>query len=225
MRADALWIIFSFSFLLALSGAIMPGPLFTYTIARTMQTRRNGFFVGAWVTAGHAALEILIILGLVIGVVEFLKVPLVIKIIAVAGALLLGYMGVGLIREALRKGSADPFAAGRDSGVGVVGRMSPVLAGVLVSMSNPYWWVWWVTVGSASLMRFGVSLANWQGLAAFFLGHEAADLGWYVVVSTLTHFGRRTLSGNLYRAVLAVCGVVIIGFGGYLVATLFLKGS
>jgi threonine/homoserine/homoserine lactone efflux protein len=226
MQPDALWILFSLSFVMALSGALMPGPLLTYTIARTVQTPRNGYLVGAWVIAGHAALEVLILLGLVVGIVEFLRMPLVIRIIGVLGGLLLGYMGVGLIREALARGSSGPFApAEAGAGEPASRRMHPVLAGILVSMSNPYWWVWWVTVGSASLMRFGVTLQKWQGLAAFFFGHEAADLAWYFAVSTLTHFGRRTLSKGLYKAVLGVCGVVIIGFGIYLGLSLFLRGT
>jgi threonine/homoserine/homoserine lactone efflux protein len=224
MQPQTLWILFSLSFVLALSGAIMPGPLLTYTIARTVQTRRNGFLVGAHVIAGHAALEMLLLVGLVVGVAEFLKAPAVIRVIGVLGGLLLGYMGIGLIREALHRGTADPFSpAGGSSSLS--GGMHPVLAGIIVSMSNPYWWVWWVTVGSASLLRFGVTLQKWQGLAAFFLGHEAADLAWYFSISTLTHFGRRTLSERLYRIVLAACGAVIIGFGAYLGVSLFVKGA
>jgi threonine/homoserine/homoserine lactone efflux protein len=210
---------------MALSGAIMPGPLFTYTIARTIQTRRNGFLVGPRVIAGHAAIEAIILFGLAFGVAEFLKTPVVIQVIGVLGGLLLGYMGIGLIREAFRKKPSDNLYAedgAKDAGP-FTGRMSPVLAGALVSMSNPYWWVWWVTVGAATLMRFGVTIQAWQGLVAFFLGHEAADLAWYSAVSTLTHFGRKSLSTRVYNVILVVCGVFIIGFGAYLGASLFIR--
>jgi threonine/homoserine/homoserine lactone efflux protein len=222
MPASALWILFSLSFVMALSGALMPGPLLTYTIARTVQTPRRGFLVGAWVIAGHAALEVLIVLGLVFGVMEFLRSPLAIRIIGVLGGLLLLYMGAGLIRQAVRPRGGNPLAAAADGGASLVARMHPVLAGVLVSMSNPYWWVWWITVGSASLMRFGVTLEKWQGLIAFFVGHEAADLAWYTAISAVTHFGKKAISPGIYRAVLALCGVVIVGFGLYLGLSLFL---
>src|SRR5512137_2538377 len=114
MTAAALWIAFSVSFVMALSGALMPGPLLTYTIARTMQTPRRGYLVGAWVIAGHALLEGALVTALALGVAEFLRVPLARRIIGTVGALFLAYMGVGLVREALakrRRGNA-PAAPG-----------------------------------------------------------------------------------------------------------------
>jgi hypothetical protein len=51
---------------------------------------------------------------------------------------------------------------------------------------------------------------------AFFLGHEAGDLIWYLVVSTLAYFGLRHLKRNLYYGILALCGLFMIAFGFYL---------
>jgi threonine/homoserine/homoserine lactone efflux protein len=217
MTFSTLWIVFSLSFVLALSGALMPGPLLTYTIARTMQSWRGGWLTGARVTAGHAALEGLLLCGLVLGVVEFLRAPLAAKIIGIVGAVLLAYMGVGLIREVVR-GNALPLSAGDTDGRQgtLASRMSPVLAGALVSMSNPYWWIWWVTIGSAFLVRFDITLGRWQAILAFFLGHELGDLGWYMAVSTLLHLGKRAVPRAVIGGLLAVCGVAIIGFGAYL---------
>ncbi len=225
MQPATLWIVLSVSFVMALSGALMPGPLLTYTIARTMQTPRRGYLVGAWVIAGHALLEAALVTGLALGVAQFLRVPLARRIIGTVGALFLGYMGVGLVLEAVRaRRRADPAAAAAVQPVQPVqpvqsspaARMHPVLAGVLVSLSNPYWWVWWVTVGAATLIRFDASLANWWVLLAFFVGHEAGDLAWYLLVSTAVHVGRRSLSGRVVDVLLAGCGVFLVGFGAYL---------
>jgi threonine/homoserine/homoserine lactone efflux protein len=226
MQPATTWIVLSVSFVMALSGALMPGPLLTYTIARTMQTPRRGYLVGAWVIAGHALLEAALVTGLVLGAAEFLRVPLARKIIGTVGALFLGYMGVGLVREALRNRrttAAEEDAATRPASAGPAARMHPVLAGVLVSLSNPYWWVWWVTVGSATLIRFDASLANWWVLVAFFAGHEAGDLAWYLVVSTAVHVGRRSLSGRVIDVLLAACGVFLVGFGAYLGISQYVK--
>jgi threonine/homoserine/homoserine lactone efflux protein len=228
MSFAALWMIFSLSFLLSLSGALMPGPLLTYTIARTLRTGRGGWLIGARVIAGHAALESVLLCGLVLGVVGFLRAPISARIIGVGGAALLLYMGVGLIRETFRGKGIDLSPA--DSGTGhaaargksLAGRMDPVAAGVLVSMGNPYWWIWWVTVGAAFLLRFDITMARWPALVAFFLGHELGDLGWYSAVSTLLHLGRRRISPGVTTAILAVCGVAIIGFGAYLGISPFL---
>jgi threonine/homoserine/homoserine lactone efflux protein len=221
-----LWIIFSLSFVMSLSGALMPGPLLTYTIARTLRSAHGGWLTGPRVIAGHAALEGILLCGLVLGVVEFLRAPLAAKIIGVAGAMLLLYMGVGLILETLRGRGIDissPDAREDPPAAGVIGRMHPVLAGALVSMGNPYWWIWWVTIGSAFLLRFDISLSRWQGLAAFFLGHEAGDLGWYTLVSAVLHFGRKGIPRAAGAVILGICGVVIIGFAFYLGISPFLS--
>lgn len=230
MQPATPWIVLSVSFVMALSGALMPGPLLTYTIARTMQTRRRGFLVGAWVIAGHALLEGALVTALALGVAEFLRVPLARKVIGTVGAVFLAYMGVGLVREAVRGlrsgGPGRPAATQEEprAAPGSATRMHPVIAGALVSLSNPYWWVWWVTVGSATMMRFDASLANWWVLLAFFAGHEAGDLAWYVAVSTAVHVGRRSLSGRVVAVLLGACGVFLVGFGAYLGISQYLKG-
>ncbi len=242
MTAQTAWALGSVSFVMALGGAVVPGPLFTYTIARTVKTPARGFMTGPLVIAGHAALELVILCGLVFGVTEFLKQPVVIKVIGVAGALLLGWMGIGLLREVFRSRASRPPATGapaetpaaedappaaaapdaKAAATSLMSRLHPVLAGVLMSMSNPWWWVWWITVGPATLMRFDVSISAWQGVLVFFIGHELGDLGWYSLVSLLAHFGRRVLTGWLYTAILAVCGIAIICFGVYLGVSPFL---
>jgi threonine/homoserine/homoserine lactone efflux protein len=228
MSIGALWVIFSLSFLLSLSGALMPGPLLTYTIVRTLRTADRGWLIGARVIAGHAALESVLICGLVLGVVGFLRAPAAARIIGVGGAALLLFMGIGLLRETVRGRGIDLTAGDSPSGreaagkTSLAGRMDPVVAGALVSMGNPYWWIWWVTVGAAFLLRFDITLARWPALAAFFLGHELGDLGWYSAVSVLLHLGRRSIPPGLTTGILAVCGVAIIGFGAWLGISPFL---
>jgi threonine/homoserine/homoserine lactone efflux protein len=215
---SSLWAILTGSFVMALSGALMPGPLFAYTVARTAQTRKNGFLVGPIAIAGHAALEALVLLALVLGVTELLNSPVPIKIIGVLGGMLLAYMGIGLLREARLK-DGDPIPAGSS----LVGRLPPFFAGIILSMGNPYWWVWWAMAGSATLIGFGVTLQAWQGVLAFYIGHEAGDLAWYSAVSALTHFGRGILSRGFYRILLGTCGAALIVLAVFLGISPFLK--
>jgi threonine/homoserine/homoserine lactone efflux protein len=221
MTIAGLWVIFSLSFVMSLSGALMPGPMLTYTIARTVQSGPHGWLLGPRVVIGHAALEALLLLGLALGVVEFLHAPLAVKIIGVAGAVLLAWMGVGLIREAAKGRTLD---LGSSSGQtrSAIGRLNPTLAGTIVSLSNPYFWIWWITIGSAFLVRFGVTIQQWQGLLAFYLGHELGDFGWYTAVSSALHLGRRSIPRGVTAVILGACGVIIIGFGAYLGMSPFL---
>jgi threonine/homoserine/homoserine lactone efflux protein len=215
----ALWLVFSLSFVVALSGALMPGPLLTYTVARTVRTPRRGWLTGALVIAGHAALEGAIVCGLLFGVLEFLRAPLAVRIIGTVGGLFLVWSGVTMLVSLLRGRRTPPDATGASGAPAALSpleRLGPVAGGALVSMANPYWWVWWVTVGAASMLRFGVSFERWPALAAFYLGHEAGDLAWYLSVSTLVHLGRRGIPPVVYDVLLGVCAVAVIGFGGYL---------
>jgi len=217
-----LWLIFSLSFAMSLSGALMPGPMLTYTIAGTVTAGPRGWLLGPRVVIGHAVLEALLLFGLVLGMVEFLHAPLAAKIIGVVGALLLAWMGIGLIREAVHCRALN-FQAGVQSAGSAANRIHPAVAGMLVSLSNPYFWVWWITIGSAFLVRFDVTLQRWQALLAFYLGHELGDFGWYAAVSTILHLGRRSIPPGVTAVILGVCGVVMIGFGTYLGVSPFLS--
>ncbi len=229
MPPGQLWIIFSLSLLMSLSGALMPGPMLTYTVSRTLATTRRSWLTGARVVAGHAAIEALLVVALCLGVVGFLRAPAAVKAIAVVGAALLIYLGVSLLRETVR-GRATELAGAELAGpvpasgprASFTSRVPPVAAGVLVSVSNPYWWIWWVTIGAAFLVRYDVSFRSWPALAAFFLGHEAGDLGWFLAVSIVIGLGKSRIPRGVMTGIQAFCGVAIIGFAVYLGLSAFL---
>lgn len=54
LNLSTIWIIASFSFVVALSGALVAGPLLTYTIMKTLETGRRGSLIGAVAISGHA---------------------------------------------------------------------------------------------------------------------------------------------------------------------------
>lgn len=60
---SAFWVIFSFSFLVALTGAMSPGPLLTYTIIESAKRERRGCLMGLWIITGHALQEMGIIIS------------------------------------------------------------------------------------------------------------------------------------------------------------------
>jgi threonine/homoserine/homoserine lactone efflux protein len=100
---NELILIFTFSLVVALSGAIVPGPLLTYTIVKTLDTRHRGFLVGVWVIGGHALLESVLIVGILLGFSTFLKNSFVIKIIGILGGSFLLYMGLSIIVDIIKK--------------------------------------------------------------------------------------------------------------------------
>ena len=88
---------------------------------------------------------------------------------------------------------------------------NPYIAGALTSVANPYFWIWWMSIGSALVLaelREGLLLAM-----IFMIGHWGADYGWYTFVSTSLHRGRTFLSEANYRRTLALCGAFLVLFG------------
>ncbi|MCP4214835.1 MAG: LysE family transporter [bacterium] len=218
--------IFVLSFLLALTGAIMPGPLLTYTIIQSAGPNPRGYLTGFWVITGHAILESVIIIALLSGFSHVLKNINVLRVIGVTGGAILVYLGFCIVRDVyLDKIPTDfmdtePGAVDRRKTFGLDNR---IIGGITVSMSNPYWWVWWATAGFASMLRFDVSFDSWPNLLAFFLGHEAGDLIWYMLISTLSFFGLKRLNKRGYYGVLVFCGIFMAVFGIFLGVSPLLK--
>lgn len=215
-------VIFSLSFVVALTGAMAPGPLLTYTIIKSARKRKRGWLMGAWIIAGHALLEMVIIFTLLLGFSFVLKHPVVVKGIGLAGGLILVWFGVSIIRDIMRQRISTAFMDAADEKQPARASDNPVLGGILISMANPYWWIWWVTIGFAFILEFDISFQNWPRLLAFFLGHEAGDLAWYLLVSTLAYFGLRHLNRKIYYGFLTLCGLFMIAFGIYLGSAPFL---
>jgi threonine/homoserine/homoserine lactone efflux protein len=213
--------IFSFSFLVALTGAMAPGPLLTYTIIQSAQSKQKGYLTGVWVIIGHALIEMGIIILLLLGFAFVLKHTIVVKIIGISGGVLLILFGLSIIRNVIKGRIATDFLSTSPSsttekttqgkGIG-----STILGGAVVSMANPYWWIWWATIGFAFMVQFNINLNQWPKLIVFFLGHEAGDLVWYLLVSVLSYLGLRRLNRKAYYSILFVCALFMILFGLYL---------
>jgi len=197
--------IFGASFTLALSGALMPGPLLTVTIA---ESARIGFKAGPLLITGHALLELLLVIAIVHGLGPFLKSPPVMGVISLLGGGMLLWMGVDMARNS--GGLSLNRQATENKGKRAP---HPLLVGVLASLSNPYWTLWWATIGLGYLvtaMKYGT-----KGVIVFFLGHIAADYAWYMLVSFGISRGKRLLKDRIYQIMIRICGIFLIGFGAW----------
>ena len=226
MSIGSIWIIASFSFVVALSGALVPGPLLTYTIMKTLEVRGRGSAVGALIIVGHALLESVLVILLLAGFASLLKNTTTIRIIGSIGGAVLVYLGARLMIDVFRHRIQNVFEESSVVAHKQVAAQTiesarsrlphPIVGGIIVSMSNPYWWVWWASIGLAFMAQYNISFQNWPGLLAFMAGHEAGDLAVYWLVSILVAIGRNRLRERSYRWVLFGCAIVMIGFGLYL---------
>ena len=184
----------------------MPGPLLAVTIS---ESTRRGAIAGPLLVLGHMILEAALVAAVALGLARVLKNPVVIGCVALMGGGVMCWMGQGMVRSARRTSLRE--ATGQQS------RMHPVLAGALVSLSNPYWTIWWATIGITYViigLRFGLT-----GIIVFFAGHILSDFAWYTAVSVSVARGGRVLSDRAYRAMIITCGVALIGFGAWFVWT------
>ncbi|MFQ5827272.1 MAG: LysE family transporter [Dehalococcoidia bacterium] len=201
---NALVLIFGTSFLVGLSGAMMPGPLLAVNIS---QAARRGFWVGPRLVLGHGILESILLVALALGLREILQMDLVVGSIGLLGGGVLIWMGQNILRQRKRPFLPQGTSPGSHHTGGLVWQ------GVLVSLSNPYWLVWWATVG-ASYTLWALE-GGILGISAFYAGHILSDLGWYSLVSLIVATGRRVISDGVYRAVLAGCSLTLFGLGVY----------
>lgn len=203
----SLAVIFSTSFVVALSGALMPGPVLALTISGVA---RRGFRAAPLIIAGHALLELALVIALVFGLSRFIDSDFIASIIGIVGGSVL--IGIGAVtaikgRKSVNPLSSPPSYATRDHML--------VVSGVVTSISNPYWFLWWATIGITYLL-WSLKLGA-AGVATFFTGHMLGDFGWYAVVALVIITGRRFISDSAYRWMLIVCGIALVGLGVYFI--------
>ncbi|HBU00392.1 MAG TPA: lysine transporter LysE [Thermotoga naphthophila] len=192
--------IFFGSFLVGLSGAVAPGPLMMIAISQSAKGWKNSIKL----ISGHVVLEAFLVLLLVLGFQWVLKSPLVTKVIGLLGGSFLAFMGVSQLTA----------IKGEISQVEKNDLKIPLpITGALVSLSNPYFLLWWMSVGSAFLVKAQTSFL--AGVTAFYFGHILSDILWYSLIGV---FGNTILkSSRIYKIVMAVTGLFLIGFGLFFV--------
>lgn len=218
--------IFLTTFLVSFSGAVSPGPLLSVTISESI---RRGFKAGPLIVLGHAILEGALVIALIMGLASFFGSNAVQKIIALAGSLILLYLGWLMLKnsrfvEAQLTNSISENSAekkdekdgeGRFFLISFVRESHLVWEGIFTSVSNPYWTLWWATIG---LGYITISLKQGTyGLASFFSGHILADLTWYSFVAAMISRGRKLFRPVIYRRVNEACGLFLIGLGLYFI--------
>ncbi|MCM8762397.1 MAG: LysE family translocator, partial [Candidatus Omnitrophica bacterium] len=172
-------------------------------VAKSLKYGRKA---GPIIIGGHAVLEIIMVCILVLGLGKIIDNPAVIKTISIGGALILIYFGISMIHSL-------PDVSFNISVESYVSSVTLFFNGITMSIANPYWTVWWLSVGLGLLLTArGLGI---KGLFLFFTGHILADLIWYSFVSYSIGKSKRIISQNIYRKILSICGLILILFGLY----------
>jgi threonine/homoserine/homoserine lactone efflux protein len=196
--------IFTTSFVIAFSGAMMPGPFMTMTIG---ESAKNGPWVGPKMIVGHAILEIALLFALFFGLAPLFKKELFFIVIAIAGGGIMIWMAQSMFRS-LPKLEIKTSATNEN-------HMNLVLAGILMSLANPYWIIWWATIGLGYVLHS--QKLGFLGIVFFFVGHILGDLVWYSAISFAVGKGRKFFGNKTYRILVGTCAGFLSLFAIWLI--------
>lgn len=183
--------------LISLSGVMSPGPITAMTVAKGNESPHSG----ALIAIGHGIIEIPLMVAIFYGVGYLLNLPHVKTIIAFVGGVFLLIMGIDMLRSIKQAEISESKPI-----------HSPIAAGMLLSLGNPYFFIWWATVGAALILR-SVSFGA-LGFLAFASVHWLCDFLWSYSLSILSFKGGRFFGRIFQEIVFAVCGLFLLFFGG-----------
>ena len=193
-------------FIIALSGALIPGPLLVFVITHTLRTGKRT--TGLVAALGHCFVEVFIILGIIIGLGALFESVGFQRIIDVIGGFALIVFGIMNLVE-LRRGEL-----GLKDGVAEYGSLA---GGIVFTVFNPTVPLWWTTVG-LTMMNKALKTTTMLGVALWVLGHWLADLAWFGFTGYSVFRGKNYIGKRTHRYVTLICGAFLIVLG-----TLFLR--
>lgn len=180
----------------------MPGPMLGVTIEGSL---KRGYSAGPLVVLGHGILEFALVFAMAFGLKDFFSNPIIAGLIGLFGGGFLAWMGYDMIKACLKK-----TVSLEDQGNGGMGQRNLVLAGIVVSATNPYFILWWASTGMESIRQAYV--LGVLGVLVFFFGHILSDFTWYVAISTAFSRGKKLMNDTVYRWVILCLGAFILIF-------------
>ena len=188
--------------IVSLSGVMAPGPVTAAAIAKGQRQR----FAGSLIAVGHGIVEFPLMILIILGMDELLKSAKTQIVIGLAGGAFLLFMAIQMLRD-IRKTDYTPEKSYKTG---------PVLTGILLSVGNPYFLLWWASVGLA-LATEATQLGIWA-FALFAVIHWLCDLVWLQVLSWASFKGSALLGPQTQRIVLLVCSLALLFFGLYFIS-------
>jgi threonine/homoserine/homoserine lactone efflux protein len=181
---------------ISFSGVMMPGPMFAVTLAKSYRSP----WAGTLISLGHAVIEVPLILLIYFGFAQFFENSVVQLVLSILGGGMIIWLGIGMFRSrtsVVREGKDLPYSA--------------FTAGIITSGLNPFFILWWATIGSMLVMRFhefGIG-----GLSVFIVVHWLCDLVWLSFVSVMVYKSRSLWGQRFQEWVFIASSLLLAGFG------------
>jgi len=184
--------------IISISGVMSPGPLFVANISYGL---REGTKAGLKMAYGHTVVELPLVILLGIGALSLETIPQFREIVSLLGAVSLFVFAGVQIRSVLKKPNTV-----------FEGKHGPFLAGIILSALNPFFLIWWFTVGF-KLISDAIVIASFAGIGIMFVFHIWMDYAWLCAVSFLSSKGKKILSSKNYTMFMIGISGILIYFG------------
>lgn len=179
----------------SLSGVMAPGPMSAVAMNHGTQQR----FAGLFIASGHAFVELPLIGALFFGIGFISRFSSLTAYITLAGSIVLFILGTVTIRDIRKQITIAPH--------------SPLIDGIALTAFNPYFFIWWFTIGLSLIQKsvvFGL-----YGLVIFSILHVACDYVWLFLLSMVSFAGASFLGKQFKTAVSIITVVMLYSFGAY----------
>jgi len=170
---------------------------------------KKGFLAGLWVVFGHFIVELTLILVIFAGLEWFIGSSTAVFLITIWGGFMMVTMGCRILSTSNSLKDIGEYKV-KSKGYG------SILNGILTSISNPFFFIWWITVGWAFIIN-GLELAGILGVLGFLLGHWASDISWFSTVSFFKSRGSQIMTENHFKIIMNVSGIFLMILGIYFI--------
>ena len=181
------------------SGVMAPGPLFAANITYGL---KQGTRSGIKIALGHTMVELPLIVLLGIGVFSLESFPEFRPTITILGAITLFVFAGIQIRTVLKQ----------DEIIQQNQRNNPIIVGVAFSALNPFFIVWWITIGF-KLISDAMMMWSFFGILILFALHIWMDFVWLGATAFLASKSSKLIKNKGYKILITGLSLMLIYFG------------
>ena len=181
------------------SGVMAPGPLFAANITYGL---KHGTRSGIKIALGHTIVELPLIILLGVGVFSLESFPEFRPTITILGAITL-FVFAGLqIKSVLKQGKIIQQNQ----------KNNPIIVGIAFSALNPFFIVWWITIGF-KLISDAMMMWSFFGILILFVLHIWMDFVWLGATAFLASKSSKLIRNKGYKILITGLSLTLIYFG------------
>jgi threonine/homoserine/homoserine lactone efflux protein len=186
------------------SGALAPGPLF---FGLLMHGSKEGARAGFSAAIGHTMVELPLVLALALGLLAATSQPMIKSVIGVVGGIGLIGFGVLQVYETV-KSKPDTHDVPKAKNLPA----SSLVLGLALTGFNPYFILWWLTIGSVLIVQ-ALAFAAIIGVLIMYVSHVWMDYAFLTAIAHLGKKGKAIVGSRYYKLVLIAFGLILIYYG------------